>query len=114
MIPALLLTSVRPGKDIPSGHQRRALKSLTGVYGLQSFLSNRVLLAGGQWVANTFLENIIFLAQVFYWRSSRIPLSSGSTMGSIYVIKAFLSSHIKKSRKKQVRLILIIYLTQYF
>lgn len=65
MIPALLLTSVRPGKDTPSGHQRGALKSLTGVYGLQSFLSNRVLLAGGQWVANTFLENIIFLAQVF-------------------------------------------------
>lgn len=62
MVPAVLPTSVTPGKVTPPlglrGHraQRRALKSLSGGYALWLFLCNSGLLAGGQWVANSFYK----------------------------------------------------------
>lgn len=90
MVPAVLLTSVKPGKVTPLSGPQGSLKSLSDGYVLQPFLCNG---ASCWWAVSLqirFYKILSSLSQVFYWRCSRVPLSSRNTMRIIYIIEIFL------------------------
>lgn len=84
-----------------------------GMFFDYSYVTEGSLLVGSGF-ANTFLQILSSLSQVFHWRSSRLPLSNRNTMRVICAIEIFLVATLKKGGKNQMRLTLIIYFSPDF